>query len=192
MHALAKELEVKSREILEKVAEQIGELELKGHMSWIPAEHVLAVKAIFAPPEAPSDPEDRSADDLAPTTDEGSAADEGSSTDEDGEDRPKKKRRRRRRGGRKHRRRNEEDGDSSGDPTADRTDDDGHDGHDGHDEPSDSKAEDDAPPSRNESDPDDARVDPEPTTEPAAEKPRRSLYGGRFQRTNVPTPIEDR
>ena len=35
VHALAKELGIKSREILDAVAERLEDLELKGHQSWL-------------------------------------------------------------------------------------------------------------------------------------------------------------
>ena len=187
VHALAKELEVKSREILDQVAERIGELDLKGHMSWIPAEHVLAVKAIFAPAQETPEPE-TSDEDAQSTSD--TSPDEGTSNEADGEDRPKKKRRRRRRGGRKHRRREGED-DASDQPAGDAADASSEaesSGKSGGGEDSDGKEDSDGGESRGAESSDDA----EPEAKPAGGKPRRSLYGGRFQRTSVPTPIEDR
>ena len=195
VHALAKELAVKSREVLDKVAEQITDLDLKGHMSWIPAEHVLAVKAIFAPP--PAETEDES------TTEDAASAETGNVAvgEETGDDRPKKKRRRRRRGGRKHRRREGGDGDGDSPETETGTED-GHDAGSGPDETDSTSVETEPVASGLATDSegdtadaatrDDTPSEPEPSTETSAAKPRRSLYGGRFQRTGVPTPVEDR
>ena len=117
VHEMAKALDIKSREILDAVAERLPELELKGAMSWIPAEHVATVRGFVAPEPEPT-PEPEFADEA---TDVNGVTDDANATGDmadDGDDAPKKKRRRRRRrGGRKHRR--DEDGEVDGERPGD-------------------------------------------------------------------------
>ena len=94
VHVLAKELEITSREILDR-CESEGGFELKNHMSSLQGDGLAKVRGWFTP-EPPPAPEK--------TTSESSedAVTEGGSADGDGEDKPRKRRRRRRgrRGGR--------------------------------------------------------------------------------------------
>ena len=208
VHALAKELGIKSREILDAVAERIEELELKGHQSSIPAEWIIKVKAIFAPPAPPAPPE-AAKDDQADGEGAAEAGTEGDSAPEgetvDGEA-PKKKRRRRRRGGRRRRGRggssedgieNTEGGEPSAEsePTAE--------GDDAGADPVEDvektiEAAADAPEAKVEEAVDEEvteaeeAVEEDPpavveTNKPPTKPKRRSLYGGRFQRVGTPS-----
>ena len=94
VHALAKELEITSREILDR-CETEGGFELKNHMSSLQGDALAKVRGWFTPepPPAPEAPEKKDA---------GTSHDPESGSGEDDEDRPRKRRRRRRgrRGGR--------------------------------------------------------------------------------------------
>ena len=187
VHEMAKALDIKSRLILDAVAERLPELELKGAMSWIPAEHVATVRG-FVAPEPPPAPE------ATPEPDPGDAEAAG----EDGDDGPKKKRRRRRRrGGRKHRRDDDGDGEN-GDDSGDGNPEDRASG-----ESADGDARDDASSPAVEAASAEESTDADDESEPAAvvvettpaPKPRRrrSLYGGRHQRLSTPPePSNDR
>jgi ribonuclease E len=91
VHVLAKELEITSREILDR-CESEGGFELKNHMSSLQGDGLAKVRAWFTP-EPPPAPEKEDSD---------SSEDSEAMDSEDGEDKPKKRRRRRRgrRGGR--------------------------------------------------------------------------------------------
>jgi ribonuclease E len=190
VHEMAKVLDIKSREILDAVAERLPELELKGAMSWIPAEHVATVRGFVAPEPEPT-PEPEVADEAADVngvTDDANAT--GDMAD-DGDDAPKKKRRRRRRrGGRKHRR--DEDGEVDGERPGDA---DSTDESDDDEEDEVASAEVASEPTSSESEADasdDEPAAPIVETTPAPKpKRRRSLYGGRFQRLSVPPESSD-
>jgi ribonuclease E len=188
VHELAKELDLKSRDILDAVAERLPELELKGAMSWIPAEHVTAVRGFLAPEPPPTPTADPDADANADADAANASQEADANAIDDGDDAPRKKRRRRRRrGGRKHRRDGEGDGDGDGDGD-DTADPDG-------DEASNATtdAADDVELASTEDEP----VDEEPvapiveTTPTPQPKRRRSLYGGRHQRLSVPPESSD-
>ena len=221
VHALAKELGIKSREILDAVAEKLEDLELKGHQSSIPPERILEVKAMFAPP-ASSSPASPDGGSLAPKeNDEGpSNAQTAPASTEDGEsdeDVPRKKRRRRRRGGRRRRGRGGDSEESTtestnGESTSDQepvTED------ESKTVPDESIAATGVSSDRSEGgeatvaaeDPESVEPEAEsgeaedpPTDEtsvvetpkPAAKPKRRSLYGGRFQRVgSTPAPTRE-
>ncbi len=209
VHALAKELGIKSREVLDAVAEKIENLELKGHQSSIPADRILEVKALFAPPlPTEPDPSESQSEDpseepngtsLESNGESAEDSEDGTPAENDGtsEEGPRKKRRRRRRGGRRRRGRGEgSDENPTGSNDADRP-----------SEPRDEER--DSP--RHDPKPEPAASDESTTLEiseappvsevpivetatpPKPQKPpkRRSLYGGRFQRVGS-TPPQDR
>ncbi|MAB72775.1 MAG: hypothetical protein CMJ54_09745 [Planctomycetaceae bacterium] len=108
VHALAKELEITSKEILAAVVEKLETLELKNHMSSIPGEFVGVVRSFFAP----DPPESPVVEDATPstTTEDAPATPQDGEGGEEGEGgEPRKKRRRRRRGGRRRRRQSDDD-----------------------------------------------------------------------------------
>ena len=203
VHALAKELGIKSREILDAVAERLEDLELKGHQSSIPAERILEVKAMFAPP-APTPPPPSESNEQADSNEQATsgngeesndpAADTPAEGEETDGDVPRKKRRRRRRGGRRRRgrggesdegARDSENGDSTSDSEPKAEDD------SEHDSPKTIEATPDRP--KKTEMVDDVK-DPPVVETPAPEPPkpaskpkRRSLYGGRFQRVGSPS-----
>ena len=210
VHALAKELGVKSRDILDAVAEKLEDLELKGYQSSIPADRILEVRAFFSPPAEESEAVSEAATTLtesdadAGETDTESGphdADASDDVDEDGV--PRKKRRRRRRGGRRRRGRG---GDGEGDGEGGDSGEGGGNGEDRADgenkarqprenrdrrERSEEKPRSESTPEKTDSNkaepPQVAVVE---TETPVAPKPRvrRSLYGGRFQRVGSTPP----
>jgi ribonuclease E len=190
VHELAKELDVKSREILDAVAERLSELELKGAMSWIPAEHVATVRSFLAPEPTPA-VEDAEATEVDADADPHEGASAAAAETTDGEDGPRKKRRRRRRrGGRKHRRDENHDAtDGSDDSSVDDASDSSASAADAGD-PEPDELE---PVTVNGSDDDESMTPVVETTAPPTPKPRRSLYGGRHQRLSTPPePSNDR
>ena len=214
VHALAKELGIKSREILDAVAEKLEDLELKGHQSSIPPERILEVKAMFAPPasSSPASP-DGGPQAQKENDEEPSNAQTAPASTEDGEsdeDVPRKKRRRRRRGGRRRRGRG---GDSeetttesaNGESTPDQEPVTEDESIAATDVSSDRSEEGDATvaaedpesiepeaESGEEEDPPTGETSAAETPEPPAKPKRRSLYGGRFQRVgSTPAPTRE-
>ncbi|MED5506787.1 MAG: translation initiation factor IF-2 N-terminal domain-containing protein, partial [Planctomycetota bacterium] len=134
IYALAKELGVTSKEILERCREAEGFDNLKNHMSSLEGDPLLEVRGWFRPEEPPV-PEEEPGE-----TEAGDGRGE-SPDDEDG----KPRRRRRRRRGRRGRNRDQEDGGSSSEERAESSDDpgtdasgrtsDSPDGEDGEDRP---------------------------------------------------------
>ena len=96
IHALAKELGVTSREILDKCAES-DDIEVKNHMSSVSGESILTIRNWFKPQEDPNTAAE--------------ASDEEGGERQDSEDGGGRRKRRRRRRGRRNRNRNE-DGDT--------------------------------------------------------------------------------
>ena len=214
VHALAKELGIKSRELLDAVAEKIEELELKGHQSSIPADMIIPVRSLFEPPaaETPEDPPSTDGEHGEPAESGPEGSDAG--TDEDAP--PKKKRRRRRRGGRRRRGRGGDGGESdekpegevepAGDGESPAIDESGDEPEPVVDEVEPAATDDvgDAdetdqadqePTVENADEEDDEDAASEPSTTTAEATPagtprprRRSLYGGRFQRTGAAGP----
>ena len=209
VHALAKELGIKSRDILDAVAEKLEDLELKGYQSSIPADRILEVRAFFSPPaqesevvsEAAETVTDRDAEAGETATESGPHDAEASEeVDEDGV--PRKKRRRRRRGGRRRRGRG---GDGEGDGEGEGGESDGNgEGQAGGEvnarqpredrdrrERSEQKPRSESTPEKTESNKAErSEVAVVETEKPAVPKPRvrRSLYGGRFQRVGSTPP----
>ncbi|MCP4836356.1 MAG: Rne/Rng family ribonuclease [Phycisphaera sp.] len=201
VHALAKELEITSRELLDAVTEKLEGLELKGHQSSIPADRILEVKALFAPPAPePTDSEKREnetdtneAGDSSGSEDSSGDEDESTTNDQDAADgdAPRKKRRRRRRGGRRRRGRGG-DGDGDGDESGSENR-----GEDSTDERGDRpKPEPVTDTPKPEPAPRAAAPIGKPSTKeevPTIETPkpkpkRRSLYGGRNKRVGASSP----
>ena len=104
VHVLAKELEITSREILDR-CESEGGFELKNHMSSLQGDGLAKVRGWFTPepPPAPEKPTSESSED--------DVIEDGSAEGEDGENKPRKRRRRRR--GRRSGRNRSEDGDDT-------------------------------------------------------------------------------
>ena len=208
VHALAKELEITSRDLLDAVTEKLDDLELKGHQSSIPADRILEVRALFAPP-APAPAESEKRENESETSETGDSNGSEDSSDEQDEntpdeqdgvdgDAPKKKRRRRRRGGR---RRQGRGGDGDGDGDGDES------GSENHGEDSTGDREARSKPEESKPAVDSRKPEPAPrtpraaptdepstkevapTTETPKPKPRRrSLYGGRNKRVGAPSP----
>ena len=211
VHALAKELGIKSRDILDAVAEKLEDLELKGYQSSIPAERILEVRSFFSPPaeesQTVSEVSDTDTDAGAAETDtevESGPHDSDATDDVDENGVPRKKRRRRRRGGRRRRGRGgdgEGDGEGGGE---------GGEGRGNGEGQEDGEAEGRRPQAsrdhrertENTPRPESTPVKTEPkkderpkvavveTETPVVPKPRvrRSLYGGRFQRVGSTPP----
>ena len=193
VHALAKELEITSKEILAAVVEKLESLELKNHMSSIPGEFVGTVRSFFAPdpPESPADDDAEAStttEDAPMTPQDGEGGEEG----QDGE--PRKKRRRRRRGGRRRRRRSDDETDGGERAEGDH-DGDGRNSENGPGDVDSTEAmptpvsigsSEDAEPSEersatNSDETEDAVAVVETAAVPIKPK-KRSLYGGRYQR----------
>ena len=104
VHVLAKELEITSREILDR-CESEGGFELKNHMSSLQGDDLAKVRGWFTP-EPPPAPEKTTTESSEDAVTEG-----GSAEGEDGENKPKRRRRRRR--GRRGGRNRSEDGDAA-------------------------------------------------------------------------------
>ena len=100
IHALAKELGVTSREILDRCAEE-DSIEVKNHMSSVKGEAILTIRGWFAPPSEEAEATDADQAD----------AERGENTEGEGEGR---RRRRRRRRGRRGRKRTAEEGETDG------------------------------------------------------------------------------
>ena len=98
IHALAKELGVTSREILDKCAEST-DIEVKNHMSSVSGESILTIRNWFKPQEEPETTSDTS----------DPAASEDGEERQDSEDGGGRRKRRRRRRGRRNRNRSEDD-----------------------------------------------------------------------------------
>ncbi len=203
VHALAKELEITSKEILAAVAEKLESLELKNHMSSIPGDFVRTVRSFFAP--EPPEASDVDAAEPVTATEDASATPPVGEGGEEGEDGgPKKKRRRRRRGGRRRRRRSDDDaeGGESGEGgnderrhSAEASDEDSNEASDDDDsteprsapvsvqapEASADVERDDEPDASDSEESENAVAVVETAAVPIKPK-KRSLYGGRFQR----------
>ena len=104
VHVLAKELEITSREILDR-CESEGGFELKNHMSSLQGDDLAKVRGWFTP-EPPPAPEKTTSE-----SSEDAVTEDGSDEGEDGENKPRKRRRRRR--GRRSGRNRSEDGDDT-------------------------------------------------------------------------------